>query len=192
MVDPKSGATRVWKGAASGNWQIGRAGVAPTAIVIHIAEGSLAGTDAWFDTPPWARPAPHGPTSAHYCVGKDGTVHQYVQEKDRAFHAGNVDKPVAKQVLTKREVNPNLYSIGVEHEGRVEDLGPWPEAQREASVSLVREICNRWSIPITRDTIIGHHEIYSVKPCPGPGVDLDAFVAECAKPPIKEEPKDGQ
>jgi len=45
------------------------------------------------------------------------------------------------------------------------------------SARLVTEICNRWSIPIDRDHVIGHREIYARKTCPGTWIDLDDFVA---------------
>src|SRR5438094_7566 len=45
------------------------------------------------------------------------------------------------------------------------------------STHLVMEICNRWSIAIDRDHVIGHREIYARKTCPGTWIDLDDFVA---------------
>ena len=39
------------------------------------------------------------------------------------------------------------------------------------------EICNRWSIAIDRDHVIGHREIYARKTCPGTWIDLDDYVA---------------
>jgi len=41
----------------------------------------------------------------------------------------------------------------------------------------VLEICNRWSIAIDRDHVIGHREIYARKTCPGTWIDLDDYVA---------------
>lgn len=164
-----------WIGAANVNWQMGRAGLKPEALVIHLADGSLIGTDEWFLT---ARPL--NPTSAHYGVGKDGSIHQYVKDVDRAFHAGNVVQPTAKLVLAKKGVNPNLWTIGIEHEGRMTDVGPWSDAQIHASAELIVSLAKQWSIPIDRDHIFGHHEVYAVKPCPGPGIDLDALVSRAA------------
>jgi N-acetylmuramoyl-L-alanine amidase len=45
-----------------------------------------------------------------------------------------------------------------------------------ASAVLIRDLCTRWSIPIDRDHVIAHHEIYAMKPCPGPSADLDRLV----------------
>lgn len=67
---------------------------APRVGVVHIMEGTLNGTDAWF----------HNPTSqvsAHFGIGKDGRCFQWVDTADVAWHAAAA----------------NGYSIGVEHEG---------------------------------------------------------------------------
>lgn len=69
-------------------------GNSPRLLVVHIMQGTLAGTDGWFRNPAAS-------ASAHFGVGKDGTVYQWVDTRDRAWHA----------------VNANDHSIGVEHEG---------------------------------------------------------------------------
>jgi N-acetyl-anhydromuramyl-L-alanine amidase AmpD len=144
----------------------GRKGYRPEAVVIHIMEGSLRSCDSWFNSP-------ESNVSAHYGIGRDGTVHQYVGESDTAFHAGRRSTPTWTEL--KADVNPNLYTIGIEHEGQGDD--PWTEAMYEASSSLVRDICARWSIPIDRAHIVGHREIYGRKTCPGSRVDLNRLVA---------------
>lgn len=133
-----------------------RKGYKPEAIVIHIMAGTLVGTDAWFKNPA-------SQVSAHYGVGKTGEVHQYVKEEHGAWHAGRVDKPTWK--LIKAGVNPNYYTIGIEHEGQPGDI--WTEAMIKSTAQLIKEIAQRWNIPIDRDHVIGHYNIYSVKAnCP--------------------------
>lgn len=140
----------------SPNFWIGRKGYRPEAVVIHIMDGTLPGTDSWFANTT-------SQVSAHYGIGKNGEVHQYVQESDAAWHAGRVDAPVWK--LIKPNINPNLYTIGIEHEGKPDDV--WTDAMKQSSATLIREICQRWQIPIDRDHIVGHFEIFSKKPnCP--------------------------
>ena len=140
----------------SPNFWIGRKGYRPEAIVIHIMDGTLVGTDSWFANTT-------SQVSAHYGIGKNGEVHQYVQESDAAWHAGRVDVPVWK--LIKPSINPNLYTIGIEHEGKPDDV--WTDAIKQSSATLIREICQRWQIPINRDHVVGHFEIFSKKPnCP--------------------------
>jgi N-acetylmuramoyl-L-alanine amidase len=95
----------------------GRGGFRPEAVVIHVMEGTLVGTDSWFNNPA-------SKVSAHYGVGRDGTIHQYVSETDTAFHAGRRSKPTWG--LIKDGINPNLYTIGIEHEG--DGGSAWPPA----------------------------------------------------------------
>lgn len=140
----------------SSNFWAGRKGYKPEAIVIHIMDGTLVGTDSWFNDPA-------SQVSAHYGIGKSGEVHQYVKEEDTAWHAGRIDTPTWK--LIKLGINPNVYTIGIEHEGRPDDV--WTDAMKQSSASLIREICQRWQIPVDRNHIVGHFEIYSKKPkCP--------------------------
>ncbi len=140
----------------SPNFWTGRKGYRPEGVVIHIMDGTLVGTDSWF-----ANPA--SLVSSHYGIGRTGEVHQYVKEEDTAWHAGRVDAPVWK--LVKPNINPNLYTIGIEHEGKSDDV--WTDAMKQSSGELIREICQRWQIPIDRNHIVGHFEIFSKKPnCP--------------------------
>ena len=152
----------------SPNFWIGRKSYRPEAVVIHIMDGTLGGTDSWFANTT-------SQVSAHYGIGKNGEVHQYVQENDSAWHAGRVDAPVWK--LIKLNVNPNLYTIGIEHEGKPDDV--WTDAMKQSSATLIREICQRWQIPIDRNHIVGHFEIFSKKPnCPASNkAILDELVA---------------
>jgi N-acetyl-anhydromuramyl-L-alanine amidase AmpD len=152
----------------SPNFWIGRKGYKPEAVVIHIMDGTLVGTDSWFANTT-------SQVSAHYGIGKNGEVHQYVQESDAAWHAGRVDASVWK--LIKPNINPNLYTIGIEHEGKPDDV--WTDAMKQSSATLIREICQRWQIPIDRDHVVGHFEIFSKKPnCPATNKRiLDELVA---------------
>ncbi len=148
-------------GCAAENFRTGRRGFRPEAIVIHIVVGTMVAADSTFADPREQK-------SAHYCVGKDGTIHQYVDEADTAFHAGTVVNPTAKIATTTHPgVNPNLYTIGIEHAGLPTDT--WPEAQVQASGTLVAEIAARWRIPLDSNHVIRHHEIRANKTCPGKG-----------------------
>jgi N-acetylmuramoyl-L-alanine amidase len=167
----------------SSNFWVGRKSYRPETIVIHIMDGTLSGTDSWFANPT-------SQVSAHYGIGKSGEVHQYVQEADAAWHAGRVDTPVWK--LIRPDVNPNLYTIGIEHEGKPNDV--WTEAMKQASAILIREICQRWHIPIDRDHIVGHYEIFAKKPnCPATDkrildelVNLAGLPFQTANPTIED------
>ncbi len=141
----------------SPNFKLGRDTYKPEIIVIHIMAGTLTGTDSWFGTSA-------SEVSAHYGIGHNGEIHQYVDERNVAWQAGRVSGPTFK--LSKLGVNPNLYTIGIEHEGM--DLSKdGTQAQLEASAALIRDICIRWAIPMDRDHIIGHYQVFDQKPnCP--------------------------
>jgi N-acetyl-anhydromuramyl-L-alanine amidase AmpD len=144
-------------GCADVNFRPGRPlNFKPEAIVIHIAVGSLKSVDAHFNDP-------NAQVSAHYCVAKTGVVHQYVHETDTAFHAGIVVNPTWP--LLKTGVNPNFYTIGIEHEGLPDDV--WPDVQIDTSAALVGEIAHRWGILLDDLHVIRHHQIRASKTCPG-------------------------
>jgi len=148
----------------------GRNGYRPIAIVMHIAEGSLAACDHWFNSPN------NQNSSSHYCVGKRGEIHQYVKEDDAAWCNGPVNRPTWPFLIPG--VNPNLYTISIEHEGYSGQ--PWTEEMFQADIWLIRQIAQRWQIPFDPDHIIGHYRIDSVNRarCPGTGLPWDRLFAE--------------
>ncbi|HTA26950.1 MAG TPA: peptidoglycan recognition family protein [Bacteroidia bacterium] len=152
------------------NFISGRKQYKPEAIVIHIMEGTLAGTDSWFGNI-------QSKVSAHYGVGRNGEVHQYVDENNTAWHAGRVTNPswsLIKKVGSGLYINPNYYTVGIEHEGTVDT--DWTEEMYESTSTLISDISQGWNIPIDRNHVIGHHEIYAVKACPGQKVDFDKLI----------------
>jgi N-acetyl-anhydromuramyl-L-alanine amidase AmpD len=171
----------VWKGAAASNFHAGRSDAKPDVIVIHVMAGTARGTDVWFNNP-----AAH--VSAHYGIAKTGSIHQYVDEKDTAYHAGiaaaDFPRASAQVVKDRPGVNPNQYSIGIEHEGQSGDA--WPDAMLDASRALVKKCAATWGIPLDRYHIVGHYEIYPGHHCPGPALDMDAYVAALNAPDSTE------
>lgn len=158
------------------NYAAGRHSAFPVdLIVIHVTEGDADSVVAWFNDPA-------AKVSAHYLVQKDGTVVQFVREEDTAYHAGRVAGATATLVRDRPGANPNGYSIGIEHEG--DGTHELTDAQHAASVELMRTIATRWSIPIDRTHIVGHHEIFAPKSCPG-AIDVDALVHDAV---IEEVP----
>jgi N-acetyl-anhydromuramyl-L-alanine amidase AmpD len=155
----------------SPNFTTGRKTYKPEAIVIHIMQGSLCGTDSWFSNR-------QAEVSAHYGVSKTGEVHQFVDEKNTAWHAGVVTTPswsLIRKAAGNYYINPNYYTVGIEHEGTVDT--DWADAMYESTSTLIAEISKRWNIPIDRNHVIGHHEIYAVKACPGNKVDFNKLIA---------------
>lgn len=129
-----------WIAASSANWR--RADrpddYAIDRVVIHVTQGSYRSAVKVFQDPG------HG-AAAHYIVRRDGRITQMIRELDVAFHAGN------------REYNER--SVGIEHEGFVENASSFTEAMYGASARLTAGICARYDIPVDREHIIGHVEV---------------------------------
>lgn len=138
-----------------------RNGIIPDVIVVHISAGSLTSMTSWFSTP-------NSQASAHYGIGKDGTILQYVEEENKAWTQGNVNNPSSEIVLSRKAFNPNLYCISIENEGQ--DLQYAPQIQMDTLVALIKDIATRHNIPLDRKHILGHFEIDSKnRPyCPSP------------------------
>ncbi|OPG13163.1 N-acetylmuramoyl-L-alanine amidase [Microbispora sp. GKU 823] len=108
-------------------------------VVIHVTQGSYAGTISWFQNSA-------AQVSAHYVVkSSNGEITQTVREKDIAWHAGNWSY--------------NTRSIGIEHEGYISDASWFTDAMYRASAALTRAICDKYGIPKDRAHIIGHNEV---------------------------------
>lgn len=127
-------------------------------VVIHTMQGTVAGTKAWFRNP-------KSEVTTHYLVSSSkGSVTQMVHESDIAWHAGNWDY--------------NKTSIGIEHEGYVENPKKWYTKNMYASsAKLVRSICDRYGIPKDRKHIIAHSEVPGATHTdPGKGWNWDRFM----------------
>lgn len=151
---------KIWIGCDASNFLSGRAGFTPEAIVIHRTGAPLGGIDSRCK-----RPNLH--CSSHYAVGNGGEVHQYVDEKDTAFHAGIVVAATWK--LLKSGKNPNLYTIAIEQEG-AGDSQP-SDGQYETTAALVSEIARRWKIAVDAEHIVLHSEIRAGVGCPDSAFD---------------------
>ncbi len=101
----------------------------PIAIVVHTAAGSLEGMDSWFLTAGSAH-------SAHFGIGLDGRIHQYVDLRDRAWANGKIER--GSTWPGPAGINPNNLTVSIE----TEDLGvswqPVTEAQYQATVAAAR------------------------------------------------------
>jgi len=152
------------------HFTVGRDGMIPDTIVLHISTGSFVSCINWFADPT-------SKVSSHYLISLKGQVVQFVDEKDTAWANGQVVNPTSSLVKARTGINPNKYTISIEHEGK--DLSQAPQAQIDASAKLVKEIATRWNIPIDREHIIGHSEVKLTKPnCPSPNKNiLDLFVS---------------
>lgn len=141
------------------NYTKGREGNTIDKIVLHWIVGNLDSCDATFKNP--TRKA-----SAHYAI-EDTTIHQYVDEADTAWHAGNW--------------SCNTQSIGIEHSGG-ELLADGKtrrkpsEATHRTSALLVKQLCKKYNIPIDRKHILKHSEVSDkATSCPGT-LDIDYII----------------
>ncbi|MEK6882974.1 MAG: peptidoglycan recognition family protein [Nanoarchaeota archaeon] len=143
----------------------------PEIIVVHIEkEPNLGSKEAIYSE------FINAEKSSHYCINKDGSIWQFVKEEDTAWGNGRVHNPSAKKVLEKGNINPNLYSISIEHEVLGYEAKGINELQYQTTAKLIQEICERWLIPLDRKHIIGHREIYSLKTCPG-NIDISRLIS---------------
>jgi hypothetical protein len=133
----------------------------PSWIVLHTMVGSESAASARFQQP-------SEQASATYGVRLDGTVLQWVDEKDAAWANG---------ATGQGGKGDNLDSISIEHEDGGDFNGPRTPQLYATSAALVRDICTRYQIPIDRQHIIGHRECdFASTACPD-ALDLDRIVA---------------
>lgn len=102
--------------------------------VIHIMQGTLAGTDEWFHDSA-------AQVSAHFGVGEDGTVYQWVDTVSQAW----------------AEADYNGVAISIEHEGFSGQ--PLTAAQASADVPLMRWLRDTHGLPLDRSHWFGHGEL---------------------------------
>ena len=143
----------------------GRKSNVPDVIVLHNTGGTkISSAHYWFLNK-------ESYTSAHFLVGLDGEVRQYVNIADGSYCNGTTNDRTKAHfygnatngVVKTRSQNANLYTVSIECVGDVgEDM---TKAQFEAVVSLIRYIRNEVKriylkdIPLNRLHIIGHYEV---------------------------------
>lgn len=156
----------VWIGAHLSNYDNGRGGVSPEAVVWHVAEGSLAGIDSWFND---ARAR----ASTEFAVGKNGAVHQYVDLGNTPYAHGIVEIAYADAralIQANWGINPNLWAHGIEFEGTTAEvlagIVPTPVQLREAArLTAWLFAAKLWDPaagarpPVDRDHILMHRDI---------------------------------
>jgi N-acetylmuramoyl-L-alanine amidase len=77
--------------------------------------------------------------SAHFTIGKDGSIVQHVSTFERAWHAG-----VSKDKLGRE--NLNNFSIGIELVNLNDGKDPYPEAQTTALRYLIAHMKRRFPL----------------------------------------------
>lgn len=130
----------VWHPAAEGNYSGASRGAEEIDyIVIHVTQGSWSSAINWFQNP-------SSNVSAHYVVrSSDGKIAQCVSDRNIAYHAGNWTY--------------NERSIGIEHEGYIDDKSWFTEAMYRGSAQLAAFFIDAYNVPFNRTYIIGHNEV---------------------------------
>lgn len=113
----------LWNPAASCNYS-SRNSTIVSAVTIHTVQGTYAGCISWFQNC-------NAGVSAHYVVrSSDGQITQMVYESLKAWHVGS----------------ENPYTIGIEHEGYVNNAAWYTNAMYAGSAALCADICTDYNI----------------------------------------------
>lgn len=165
-----------WKGAHPNNYSTAKN--TPKFIVVHVTSGdNQGGTDSWFNNP-------KAIVSAHFSIGKDGQVHQYVDTDQQAY----------------AEMSWNDKAISIEHNGM---SGDHLTAQQQTSLKALLEWINaEYKIPLVwqpngngQSGIVSHGELGvdggNHPNCPGANIiaDVKALIAVPAPKPPAPAPK---
>ena len=136
-----------------------------SAVVMHAtANGSLERVIDWFNNP-------NAQVSAHYTIGKDGTIVQHVRDEFRAWHAGKSEWKGRKDL--------NSWAIGVEMVNWNNGEDPFPEPQYQAGFALVSYLCEKYHID--PDMIVAHYDVSPGRKTDPKGYDMDRLRAEVRK-----------
>ncbi|MBL8493854.1 MAG: N-acetylmuramoyl-L-alanine amidase [Rhodocyclaceae bacterium] len=130
-----SGLPSVWH--ASPNHDLRR----PNFVIIHHTTSGSAEAGLRSLTEPLRR------VSAHYLIGRDGTLYQLVDERRRAWHAG------ASWWGGNRDINSASIGIELDNDGEV----AFPEPQIAALLALLDDLRTRYAIPAAN--VLGHADV---------------------------------
>jgi N-acetylmuramoyl-L-alanine amidase len=113
----------------------------PNVIVLHYTGGASLENGIRDLTEPQMR------VSAHYVVGRDGSLYQLVDERKRAWHAG--------ESRWGNDTDLNSTSIGIEIDN--DGVEPYPDVQIDALLALLRDLVERHRIP--QENVVGHADV---------------------------------
>ncbi|AXK36697.1 N-acetylmuramoyl-L-alanine amidase [Streptomyces armeniacus] len=144
----------LWVPAHEANYAAGRS-AAISQVVVHVTQGSYAGSISWFQNP-------EAEVSAHYVIrSADGEITQMVRDGDTAWHARDA----------------NSSALGIEHEGFIDDPSWFTDAMYRSSAALTKHLCDTHGIPKDREHIVGHSEVPGNDHTdPGPNWNWDTYM----------------
>lgn len=155
----------------------------PNFVIIHATSNDTADQALRTLTDPQRR------VSAHYLVAREGTIYHLVDERHRAWHAG--------ESKWGADTDLNSASLGIELDNNGDE--PFPDIQISALLKLLDSIAERYRIPAAN--YLGHGDVaprrkvdpsryfpwqtlasrgyglWCDPPWPAPPVDMDATLA---------------
>jgi N-acetylmuramoyl-L-alanine amidase len=128
--------------------------------------------------------------STHYIIERNGTVRCYIPENRVAWHAGAgtwKDDPKYTNAMNQYAIGIEIVAIGSyddmhmfiseeQYNSLNTNLIGCTQSQYDSLRLLIADICDRHSIPMDRDHIIGHEEYSSKKTDPGELFDWSQIV----------------
>lgn len=127
-------------------------------IVIHSTAGSLKLAINELTNP-------ENKKSAHYVIGKNGSINQLVSDRDVAWHAGISSWRGREWV--------NGFSIGIELENANDGKDPYPEMQVAACAWLCRQLMQENNVGI--QDVVGHADVSPGRKTDPLGFPWEAF-----------------
>ena len=107
--------------------------VIDTVVVHSTVSPTLQGTTKWFTTT-------ESQVSAHFTIGKDGSIVQHVNTFDRAWHAGVSE--------FRGRTNLNNFTIGIELVNLNDGIDPYPVEQTTALRYLITTLKRRHELKV--------------------------------------------
>lgn len=162
------------------------------AVCLHIAQGGYEGAISWLTD---AQSNPN--SSAHFVIAKDGRIAQLVSINDSAWAnglgwennrwvtgSGAPVNPTWQDIVPG--VNPNWYTISIEHEGLYPET--WTTEMYAANNRLMQWLAFQFGSSngpglfpyVAHRNVIGHYEIDPLTRanCPGPTVNYIKIAAD--------------
>lgn len=171
----------------------------PDMFVLHNTGGSKISSAHWWFLDETSY------TSAHYLVGLDGEVRQYVDLESGSYCNGTSDNPkkagyyknATNEIVREREYNANLYTVSIEFVGGCGKK--LTEQQMNAAVELIKHINYQLkkkygsTIPYDRKHMIGHYEINPInKETCGVNIQFDELLKRLKADQIEESELSGK
>ena len=129
--------------------------------------------------------------SAHYVIDREGKIYCFIPEDRLAWHAGTgtwKDDAKYKNKMNDYAIGIEMLAIGSKSDmtqylssSAYDKIDPsligYTDAQYASLKLLVEDICQRNSIPMTREHVIGHQDYSSKKSDPGELFDWSRLFA---------------